>query len=74
MTLLIERWRLPAYWQLITVTGFLGGYTTFSSFEFDLLLAARGGNHWLALAYLTGSVAGGFVAVLCGVALVSTTK
>ena len=71
MTLFAERLRLPAYWQLILVTGFLGGYTTFSSFEFDTYLAVRGGNYWLALGYLVGSVAMAYAALLGGVALVS---
>ncbi len=71
MTLFAQRLRLPQHWQLIAVTGFLGGYTTFSSFEFDTYLAMRGGNHWLAFGYLVGSVAVAYAALLGGVALVS---
>lgn len=71
MTLLVERLRLPAYWQLIGVVGFLGGYTTFSSFEYDGYLAVRGGHHLLALTYLVGSVVAGYGAVWLGASLVS---
>ncbi len=71
MTLFVERFRLPSYWHLISVVGFLGGYTTFSSFEFDGYLAFRGGHHLLALTYLVTSVVAGYGAVLMGASLVS---
>jgi fluoride exporter len=71
MTLLVERLRLPHYWQLIGVVGFLGGYTTFSSFEYDGYLAARGGHHLTALAYLVSSVVLGYAGVWLGAFLVT---
>ncbi len=67
MTLIVERWKLSHYWQLTLVVGFLGGYTTFSSFEYDAYLATRGGQALIALAYLVGSVAFGYGAVWLGV-------
>ena len=67
MTLLVERLHLPHYCQLITVVGFLGGYTTFSSFEYDAYLAARAGNQSIALLYLAASVITGYAAVWLGV-------
>jgi CrcB protein len=66
MGLLVERFRLSQYWQLTAVVGFLGGYTTFSSFEYDAYLAARGGHQLAALCYLTGSVVVGYAAVWLG--------
>ena len=71
MTLFVERFRLPHYWQLIGVVGFLGGYTTFSSFEYDGYLAARGGHHFTALVYLVGSVVLGYAGVWLGASLVT---
>jgi fluoride exporter len=71
MTLFVERFRLSPYWQLVGVVGFLGGYTTFSSFEYDGYLAARGGHHITALAYLTGSVVLGYAGVWLGASLVT---
>src|SRR4051812_3047716 len=71
MTLLVERLRLPHYWQLIGVVGFLGGYTTFSSFEYDGYLAARGGHHLTALTYLVSSVVLGYAGVWLGASLVT---
>jgi CrcB protein len=67
MTLIVERYRLPHYWQLTLVVGLLGGYTTFSSFEYDAYLTTRGGHHWITLAYLVGSVVFGYAAVWLGV-------
>jgi fluoride exporter len=67
MTMLVERLQLSHYWRLLTVVGFLGGYTTFSSFEYDAYLAVRGGHHLSALLYLAGSVVGGYAAVCLGV-------
>jgi fluoride exporter len=67
MTLLVERLRVPHFWQLLLVTGFLGGYTTFSSFEYEGYLAVRAGQPLTALAYLAGSVIAGCCAVWLGV-------
>ena len=71
MTLFVERWKLPQYWQLAGVVGFLGGYTTFSSFEYDAFLATRGGHHLAAFGYLVSSVVAGYAAVWAGVLLVA---
>ena len=38
MTLLTERLQPHPYWRIALVVGFLGGYTTFSSFEWEHLL------------------------------------
>lgn len=67
MTVLLERLRVSPLWQLLLVTGFLGGYTTFSSFEFDGYLATRAGRPLTALLYLSGSVVLGYLAVWLGV-------
>ncbi len=65
-TLIVQRLHLPHYWYLAVVVGFLGGYTTFSTFEYDALLAVRAGHSLTALAYLTGSVVAGYGAVWFG--------
>ncbi|HWF47161.1 MAG TPA: fluoride efflux transporter CrcB [Bryobacteraceae bacterium] len=70
MTILVERLKVPHFWQLLLVTGFLGGYTTFSSFEYDGYLALRAGQPLTALAYLAGSVIAGGGAVWLGVLMV----
>lgn len=66
MTLLTERWHLDPYWRLALVVGFLGGYTTFSSFEYESYRAVRDGGQWLGLLNITGSVGLGYLAVWAG--------
>lgn len=52
--------------RLLVASGFLGGYTTFSTWQLEALLSARAGD-WLELgANLLGSVAVGFFAVILG--------
>jgi CrcB protein len=51
------------------VVGVLGGYTTFSSFEYETLQTVRDGERWMGLLYVTGSVLLGYAAVWLGAAL-----
>ena len=62
---------LPAHsnWRLFLVVGVLGGYTTFSSFEYETLQAVRDGERWMGLLYVSGSVLLGYLAVWLGAAL-----
>jgi CrcB protein len=69
MTLLTERARPHPNWRLVLVVGFLGGYTTFSSFEWETLGLVRDGSHFLALLYVGGSVLLGCLAVWLGAAI-----
>jgi CrcB protein len=68
MTLLTERQPHP-YWRLVLVVGFLGGYTTFSSFEWETYSAVREGGFWIGLANIVGSVVLGYAAVWLGTLL-----
>ncbi len=67
MTLLTERLAPHPNLRLFVVVGFLGGYTTFSSFEYETFQTVRSGAHWTALLYVLSSVVAGFVAVWLGV-------
>src|SRR5215467_7506782 len=69
MALLTERWQPHPNWRLALVVGFLGGYTTFSSFEWETFAAVRGGGFWLGLVNVVGSVALGYAAVWLGALL-----
>jgi CrcB protein len=68
MTLLSERLPHPN-WRLLLVVGFLGGYTTFSSFEWETFSAVRGGGFWIGLLNVAGSVGLGYAAVWLGALL-----
>jgi CrcB protein len=52
--------------QLTLATGFLGGYTTFSTMSWEGLLLARGGNMRLSIFYLSGSLLLGLLAASLG--------
>ena len=69
MTLLTERFQPHANWRLLLVVGFLGGYTTFSSFEWEIYSAVRAGGFWMGLANVVGSVTLGYAAVWLGALL-----
>jgi CrcB protein len=60
---------LDPAWRLLVATGFLGAYTTFSTFEYETERLAAGGATWWALANVVFSVVAGFVAVRLGTRL-----
>lgn len=70
MTLFAERTQPHPNWRLALVVGFLGGYTTFSSFEWETLALVKDGGQWLALLNIAGSVVLGYGAVWLGAAMV----
>ena len=69
MTLLTEWWQPHPNWRLALVVGFLGGYTTFSSFEWETYAAVRDGGFWIGLGNVVGSVTLGYAAVWVGAPL-----
>jgi CrcB protein len=70
MTLFTQR-AMHANWRFALVVGFLGGYTTFSSFEYETFVAARDGHPLLGLLNVTASVVMGYLAVWLGSNLVA---
>lgn len=71
MTLLTERLHPHPNWRLFLVVGILGGYTTFSSFEYETFQAVRDGSGWMAMLYVIGSVVLGYIGVWLGTMLVT---
>lgn len=69
MTLFTERFQPHTNLRLLLVVGFLGGYTTFSSFEWETYAAVRDGAFWMGLANIAGSVMFGYLAVWLGALL-----
>ena len=71
MTLFTEKFAPHPNLRLLLVVGFLGGYTTFSSFEYETFQSVRSGGHWLALGYVLSSVILGYAGVWLGVMVAS---
>ncbi len=70
MMLFSQRITANPNWRLFLVTGVLGGYTTFSSFEYESYIAARSGSPLLGLLYVVSSVGFGYLAVWLGASIV----
>ena len=70
MTLFTERYQPHTNLRLLLVVGFLGGYTTFSSFEWETYAAVREGGFFIGLTNVLGSVGLGYAAVWLGSMLV----
>jgi len=64
-----ERFETSPLWRLFFVTGFLGGYTTFSTYAWEALVLAEQGAWLRAGAYVLGSNVLGFLGVWLGVTL-----
>lgn len=69
MTLFTERLQPRPNLRLLLVVGVLGGYTTFSSFEYETYQAVRGGSYWMGAINIAGSVVVGYLAVWLGATL-----
>ncbi len=67
MTFLTERFQPHPNWRMFLVIGFLGGFTTFSSFEYETYTSVRQGAEWIAAFNVLASVVLGYVAVWLGV-------
>jgi CrcB protein len=69
LTLLTERLVADPAWRLLLVVGFLGGYTTFSSYTYEGLTLLGAGQWPAALWYVVGSNVLGLLAAYAGMVL-----
>jgi len=67
---LSEKGNVTMLWRLFLVTGFLGGFTTFSSFSNETVGLLRDGQIWHAFTYIITSVFIGLLATFTGISLI----
>lgn len=72
MPLLTERLIVNPQWRLLLVVGFLGAYTTFSTFEYETGALFKDGEWLFAAMNVILSVVLGFVALKLGEMLAKT--
>ncbi|HEY8448391.1 MAG TPA: fluoride efflux transporter CrcB [Thermomicrobiales bacterium] len=68
-TLIAERFSVPASVRPLVIIGFLGGYTTFSSYTLEALALIEQGAWGRALVYVVGSNVLGLLACYAGMVL-----
>ncbi len=66
ITFLDVRTGMAAAWRYAIPIGFIGAYTTFSTFEYETLRAAQGGQPGVAFLNIALSVVVGYLAVWLG--------
>lgn len=74
MGLVAEYWALksglPQSARLFITTGFMGGFTTFSTFSLDTALLYERGQVWVAAGYAVASVVLSIAALFLGLAII----
>lgn len=69
LTWFSHRAEINPAWLYLFAIGFIGAYSTFSTYEWETLSALRSGAFALAAIYAVGSLLLGLAAVWCGAAL-----
>ena len=69
VTLATERFLVDPRWRLLAAIGFLGAYTTFSTYTYESVNLILNGQVWLGLIDLFGSSILGAIAVAAGILL-----
>lgn len=66
-TILTDRVVGDPMWRQLTIVGFLGGYTTFSSYTYEAVGLIQDGRWSTALLYIVGSNGLGLLACFAGI-------
>ena len=69
LTYLGKRTGLDPAWRFLIAVGFIGAYSTFSTYEWETLSTLRSGAFMLAALYAVGSLVIGLAATWCGALL-----
>ncbi len=64
-----ERWPASSETRMIILVGFMGAFTTFSTFMFETEALLRDAEWWPALGYFTLHNVGGLAALVVGLAV-----
>jgi CrcB protein len=54
-------------WRYLVPIGFIGAYSTFSTFEWEIYTDFTSGAFWIGVTYMVASIVAGLVAVALGV-------
>jgi len=68
-TLFTQRLVVHPNWRFLIPIGFIGAYTTFSTFEYETFRAVAEGSWLIGAANVAGSVLAGYVALWAGIVL-----
>ncbi|HEX2909741.1 MAG TPA: fluoride efflux transporter CrcB [Chloroflexia bacterium] len=69
LTLIIERYTVSSEWRLFFASGFVGAYTTFSTFSLETFTLFRENRLTIGLLYSAGSLIGGLACAFSGLLL-----
>lgn len=72
LVVILKRFPPSRYLRPFAATGFLGAFTTYSTFAVETVMLARDGHGATAAAYVIVSLVGGLAAAWAGVALART--
>jgi CrcB protein len=61
-------------WRYLIPVGFIGGFSTFSTFEWETWSDITSGAFWIGILYVAVSLVAGFIAVGVGVAAARTAR
>ena len=67
LELLNRHTNLNPSWRFFVPIGFIGAYSTFSTFEWEIYSNLTQGAFWIAILYVTVSLVAGLIAVALGV-------
>ena len=67
LTLMDRRGEIHTAWRFLVPIGFVGAYSTFSTFEWEAYSSLEMGAFFIAPLYITASVLLGLFAVWCGI-------